>query len=311
VGDTTGPLAVGPGSETGAAEAPGTWRLAIRHTARYHYDDRVPASSNEARVIPSSAGGQVVLGAGVEVSPQAVSHRYRDYWGNTVHAFDVREPHSALEVTSSALVETGSRKDAIGAGGRGPEPEPATWRYLESGEAKERFCEVLSPTRYVCLADVAVVANRLRAGCAEPAEAIAAAVEWVHSRLAHEAGPAQPYRSAAQAWLAGQGSSRDFVHLVLALLRAMGVPARYVSGYFHPAARAAVGARAAGEAHAWAEAWVGRWQAFDPAKRAPVAHRHVVVARGRDYADVAPLRAVYSGPPASRTQVTVELERLA
>ncbi len=67
----------------------------------------------------------------------------------------------------------------------------------------------------------------------------------------------------------------------------------------------------AGQSHAWAEYWTGGWVACDPTNLAPVAERHVVLGRGRDYADVSPLRGIYSGAPSVAMEVTVEVTRLA
>jgi transglutaminase-like putative cysteine protease len=91
----------------------------------------------------------------------------------------------------------------------------------------------------------------------------------------------------------------------------LGIPARYVSGYLYPAIDSAVGVEVAGESHAWLEAWVGDWVAFDPTNGSAVGERHVVVARGRDYADVPPLKGVYHGAPSEFLAVSVGLTRLA
>jgi transglutaminase-like putative cysteine protease len=89
------------------------------------------------------------------------------------------------------------------------------------------------------------------------------------------------------------------------------VPARYVSGYFHPDPDAEVGVRAVGESHAWVETWTGDWWPIDPTNPSDVALRHVVVAYGRDYGDVAPLKGIYSGGPSAGSEVTVEVTRIA
>ena len=88
---------------------------------------------------------------------------------------------------------------------------------------------------------------------------------------------------------------------------AAGLPARYVSGYLHPAAEAGIGETTTGESHAWVEFWV----AADPTSLAEVGSRHVLLARGRDYADVRPLSGIYSGPAAEHLGVTVEVTRLS
>ena len=95
------------------------------------------------------------------------------------------------------------------------------------------------------------------------------------------------------------------------LMRAAGIPARYASGYLYPALGGEVGVTFEGESHAWLDAWVGDWHPLDPTSGAAVAERHVLVARGRDYTDVTPLKGVFHGGPGRALEVTVELTRVA
>ena len=97
-------------------------------------------------------------------------------------------------------------------------------------------------------------------------------------------------------------------HLALGALRSLGIPARYVSGYLHPLGiEATVGETFTGESHAWIEFWCGEWYPYDPTNRTHVADHHVVVARGREYGDVTPLRGVLAGGGASQQSVEVAL----
>jgi transglutaminase-like putative cysteine protease len=99
--------------------------------------------------------------------------------------------------------------------------------------------------------------------------------------------------------------------VTVALLRAAGLPAKYVSGYLHADPSAEPGQTVVGESHAWVEYWAGSWRPLDPTSGAAVRERHVVVARGRDYADIPPLKGIYHGAPTSALDVTVEVTRLA
>ena len=117
--------------------------------------------------------------------------------------------------------------------------------------------------------------------------------------------------NAQEAWDQRQGVCQDMAHVTVALLRAAGLPARYVSGYLHADPSAQPGQTITGESHAWVEYWTGTWRACDPTSGAPVRERHVVVARGRDYADIPPLKGIYHGAPASASAVSVEATRLA
>jgi transglutaminase-like putative cysteine protease len=285
-----------------------SWRLSVRHQTGYHYTGSVLASYNEARITPLTDTGQLTIDAAVEVYPPTNSYRYWDYWGALVDAFDVHVPHTHLSVTGRSLVETSVADDPASI------DRSATWAALAGNETADRFEELLRATAYVPLArdgDLSAAAVRLRSEAATPDEAARAAAAWVQDALVYERGITRVSTSALEAWHAGHGVCQDFAHLTLSLLRTMGVPARYVSGYLHPNPEAAVGETVAGESHAWVEWWVGDWVRFDPTNGIDVGERHVVVARGRDYADVPPLKGIYSGGAAGDLEVTVELTRTA
>ena len=136
-------------------------------------------------------------------------------------------------------------------------------------------------------------------------------MEWTQARLTYEVGATDVSTTASEALELGRGVCQDFVHLSLALLRTAGIPARYASGYLHPQTEAETGETVVGQSHAWLEAWAGDWQAFDPTNGAEVGHRHVLVARGRDYGDVVPLKGVFHGPSNASVDVHVAITRVA
>ena len=129
---------------------------------------------------------------------------------------------------------------------------------------------------------------------------------FVRSHLTYTPGVTEVSSSALEALHSEAGVCQDYAHLSIALLRAAGVPARYVSGYLHTGKDARPGDTVSGESHAWVEAWLGDWWAFDPTNGVAVGERHAVVGRGRDYADVPPLKGVHSSgtPEALDVEVT-------
>jgi transglutaminase-like putative cysteine protease len=135
--------------------------------------------------------------------------------------------------------------------------------------------------------------------------------DLVRDRVAYVPGSTGVQTNAVEAWQLGQGVCQDIAHVTLSLLREAAVPARYVSGYLHPAKEPQVGEMVSGESHAWVEAWLGGWWGFDPTNGIPAGERHVVVARGRDYTDLPPLKGVYAGGGMQSLGVTVEVTRLA
>lgn len=283
-----------------------SWRILVKHTTGYRYAQPVRASYNEARMTPITGGGQQTLESRLEVTPSARALRYVDYWGTHVHAFDVHVPHSELVVTATSVVETAQPRPA----GSHAAGTRAGWDELRAADVRDRYSELLAPSRYVVAeAEVTDAATALAAAHA-PADAGRQAAAWAHEQLAYERGWTGVHTTSDDARAAGKGVCQDYAHLALAALRAMGLPARYVSGYLCPVSDAATGTATRGESHAWVEYWAGSWIAVDPTSTDEVAERHVVVARGRDYADVRPLSGVYHGPPADALGVTVELTRL-
>jgi transglutaminase-like putative cysteine protease len=278
-----------------------SWRIAVRHRTGYRYAGPVRASYNEARLTPPSLDGQHTLQAALAITPAVRPLRYVDYWGTTVDAFDIHVPHTELVVLATSTVETAP-----------PRPVPAGigWPDLADSAVQARFAELLAASSYVLAEpELAEVGRSLRAG-STPVQTGLRAAEWIHEALRYERGATHVHTSSAEARAAGKGVCQDFAHVTLALLRAIGLPARYVSGYLHPTVDAEIGDTTAGESHAWVEFWAGDWVAVDPTSLADVGCRHVVLARGRDYADVRPLSGVYSGPAAEHFGVTVEVTRL-
>ncbi len=127
----------------------------------------------------------------------------------------------------------------------------------------------------------------------------------------YEPGATDVSTTASGALDLGAGVCQDFVHVAIAVLRACGIPARYASGYLHPDEDAGIGDSVTGQSHAWLEAWLGAWHPIDPTSGAAVGERHVLVARGRHYGDVAPLKGVFHGPPDLSVDVRVAIERVA
>jgi transglutaminase-like putative cysteine protease len=278
-----------------------SWRIAIRHRTGYKYAEPVAASYNEARLTPPNVAGQRTLQASLEITPAVRPLRYVDYWGTTVDAFDIHVLHTELVVLATSTVETALP---------GPVPADIGWSELAGHAVQDRFAELLTASTFVIAEpELIELGQSLRAG-STPIRAGMRAAEWTHETLRYERGTTDAYTSSAGARVAGKGVCQDFAHLTLALLRAAGLPARYVSGYLHPAVEAGIGETMTGESHAWVEFWAGDWIAADPTSLAEVGSRHVLLARGRDYADVRPLSGVYSGPAPEHFGVTVEVTRL-
>jgi transglutaminase-like putative cysteine protease len=281
-----------------------SWRLRITHRTGVDYAGSVTSSFNEARMTPQTNPRQTVLDARVEVTPGGPSYKYWDYWGTQVTAFDRQAPHDRLTVTATAVVETYGEEEI-------PDAPRLRWHELTTEPIADEFWEFLTETPRTALSDdLRRHADRIRAEEPTPGEAAAAACALIHRDVRYLPGATGVHTAAADAWRERAGVCQDISHLVVGLLRAMDVPARYVSGYLHPRPDAAIGEVVRGQSHAWIEWWDGAWRSFDPTNAIPTGRQHVVIGRGRDYGDVSPLKGVYAGPKSTAHGVEVEVVRL-
>jgi transglutaminase-like putative cysteine protease len=269
------------------------WRLRIRHITGFSYTGTAHASYNEARMTPLTLPQQTTLHSVVDIQPTATSWRYVDYWGTHVTVFDLQRGHEQLRVTATSLVETGL---------------PAV---LGPPSTKDTGVEFLTSTPLTRVSAELVGQAAKDVDGAHPAESAIALADWVRANVAYVPGSTGVRTNAQEAWALRKGVCQDIAHLTLGLLRAVGIPARYVSGYLYPKRDGEVGETVQGQSHAWVEYWADGWHGYDPTNGVAPDHRHVLVARGRDYADVTPLKGVYNGAPGSQFGVTVEITRLA
>ncbi|WP_345571071.1 transglutaminase family protein [Nonomuraea rosea] len=257
---------------------------------RVEYDGEARSSYNEVRMTPAHN----VLSSRVVVRPAVPVHTYEDYWGTLVSSFDVPEPHRSLTVEAVSTVETSApRRPALPV----TEPDPS-------------MGELLSRTPMTAVDGELTELARAQLSGRDPHETAEAICEVVAARVEYMPGSTGVQTSAQEAWDLGQGVCQDMAHLTAGLLRAAGLPARYVSGYLHPRPSAEIGEAVEGQSHAWVEYWAGEWLPLDPTNRSWVGEAHVVVARGRDYSDVPPLKGIYQGPPESQQEITVTVTRL-
>ncbi|MFW0786793.1 transglutaminase family protein [Gordonia sp. CPCC 206044] len=281
-----------------------SWRLRVVHSTGFAYKSPVTSSYNEARLTPRSDNRQNVIVNRVETTPATRSYRYTDYWGTAVTAFDLHAPHEELEVSGMSVVETepGARLD---------DEELAGWDEVRSDYVEDRYDEMLSYTTYVRKnRQLSTTANRLAKGL-EPVDAVEAVCKFVHEEMNYVPGTTGVHTTAVDAWNERKGVCQDYAHLTLLMLRSLGIPGRYVSGYLHPKPDAAIDKTVEGQSHAWIEAWTGGWWGYDPTNDTAITEQHVSVGVGRDYSDVSPLKGIYTGGGATDLDVVVEITRLA
>jgi transglutaminase-like putative cysteine protease len=274
----------------------------VRHTTTFRYEPAVRESVMEVRLQPRSDGEQRCLSFTLEVDPAANIMQYRDFTGNTVHHFDIAGTHAQVRVAAESTVEVQSV------------PAPRTvdsgdWAELDALVAGNDYWEMLLPSHFAqSSAPLEQLAQEL--GCKRRGNPLAVLTELneaIYRSFAYVPNSTKVDSPIEEALQTRQGVCQDFAHIMIALVRRLNVPCRYVSGYMFHRDEAEKDRSLEGASHAWVEALVPLlgWVAFDPTNNLVGADRHIRVAIGRDYADVPPTRGVYKGEAQSELSVAV------
>ena len=268
----------------------------IVHTTGYRYDGGANDSFNEARLTPLTSRRQLVLSSRLDITPVAWTHPYRDYWGTSP------ERHAELKVVSTSTVDI---HDAV------PAVESIGWAGLADPDLRDKHVEYLTLTAYTRPhREVVRLAESVRRHAATPTDAVIELTRKLRERVDYVPGVTKVSTTADEVWDHGAGVCQDIAHLAIGALRHIGVPTRYVSGYLVLNKDPEVGALMVGESHAWIQYFDGGWLGFDPTNQSVPSGTHVEVGFGRDYADVAPLKGIYTGSSGSEMYVSVEMTRL-
>ncbi len=273
----------------------------VRHITRFKYEPAVRESVMEVRMQPRTDARQRCLSFSLDVTPRASMMMYRDFFGNAVHHFDIPGQHELIEIAAQAVVEVLPPLVAHAVG---------DWEELDARVAQGDYWEMMLPSLYARPTDLLEkLRERLdlkRRG--NPVELLRELNTQMYEFFEYAPNTTKVDSPIDEALESRQGVCQDFAHIMIALVRQLKIPCRYVSGYlFH--ADSAKDRSPAGATHAWVEAYLGElgWVAFDPTNNLPGCERHVRVAIGRDYADVPPTRGVHKGEAGSELSVTVSV----
>ena len=249
-------------------------QLHIRHETCYRYEHPVTYSIQSLRLTPRRDAGQRSLAWRISAPGRRVEQT--DAHGNVTHLLTYEEPHREVSILVTGIVDTTGAREPLLA----EEGALAPLAYL-SATPLTRIDENLRAYARKSLAGPASLAQRLERLAAD-----------LHSTLRYVKGVTTVSDDAATVLARGEGVCQDQAHVFVACCRAVGIPARYVSGYFH------TGDGGEAATHAWADAWLGSdsgWLSIDLTHKALAGERHCRLAVGRDYLDAAPIRGVRQG----------------
>jgi len=277
----------------------------IRHLTRFRYATPVSESIMETRMHPRSDFYQHCLSFSLSVSPRCRVFSYRDHLGNNVQHFDIPGEHNQLVIVAESIVEIQ------------PQPEipaflsPEAWDELDALVQKRDYWEMLLPSTFAQETPALEgLAKKLEVARRDDPLML---VQELNSRLFeyfdYEPRSTRVDSPIDEAITNGKGVCQDFAHTMIALLRHVRIPARYVSGYLYRS-REDHDRSTPDATHAWVEALIPQlgWIGLDPTNNLIAHRRHIRTAVGRDYADVPPTHGIFRGKTDSELYVAVHVE---
>jgi transglutaminase-like putative cysteine protease len=280
----------------------------LRHVTTYDYAEPVVLGTHFMHLLPRDRPGQFIREAQLNISPMPENRRDEiDHFGNYTTTISLTAPHRQFIVSLNATVDVVHPWAPLASTTLGWETIAA---HGINDPALAEFClpsALTQPTGEI--ADYA----RLNFPPGRPVlEGLLELNQRIWTDLAYCPGVTTTATTAAQALKARAGVCQDYAHLMLACLRALGLPGRYVSGYLRTLPPAGeMKRRGADQSHAWVGAWLGQdtgWVDFDPTNNLMVFDEHVTLAWGRDFQDVSPLRGVILGGGRQSLLVNVDLD---
>ncbi|HAM72429.1 MAG TPA: transglutaminase [Verrucomicrobiales bacterium] len=286
-------------------------RYEIRHRTAYEYDNDVLLSHHIARLTPRELPHQRCAEHRVETFPNATTRStHEDHFGNTATFLTLEGAHRRLEITSLNLVEVDTPVPCD------PSKTPA-WEEVRDRFGLELLPDPIAPVEFVFPSPQIPRRPEFReyarasfpAGCPVLAGALDLS-RRIHDDFTFDPRATSVTTPVAEFFKTRRGVCQDFAQFMIACLRSVGLPARYVSGYLEtlppPGQAKLVGADAS---HAWVSVWCGEpgWVDIDPTNDVRPRDRHVTVAWGRDFSDVSPLRGVIVGSGHHTLSVAVDV----
>lgn len=288
----------------------------ISHVTTYTYETSVASTRCAIRLTPRDSFGQRVISSAIEAAPALDSTRaHSDFFGNSIVEATIREAHVKLRIAMTARVEV-DREEPPAQGLTPP------WEIVARAAAGVRSLAPDSPVHMLFASRLAPlyapVTDYARESFSPGRPILEGAAELmrrIKADFAYDPEATDVATPLAEAFKRKGGVCQDFAHIMISGLRGLGVPAAYVSGYIRTvAAPGAARLEGVDASHAWVAVWCGEplgWIHLDPTNAMYADDNHIVVAMGRDYADVSPIDGVIVGAGQQRLHVAVNISSVA
>lgn len=284
----------------------------LRHRTTYRYDAPVTFAQCVLRLTPTSSPSQTVLAAEVAITPRPARTQKQDGpFGERTLKVLIDQPHTTLVIEARSRVEMHAVLDSS-LFARQPWEQVRSAGFESGDLGPSGPASFLYPTARTPLSAMITDYARSSFWHGRPIlEAVSELMARIHKDFRYDAKATDVFTPAEQAFVARRGVCQDFSHIMICGLRGLGLPAAYVSGYLRtqpPPGRARL--QGADATHAWVAVWCGAdrgWIGFDPTNNVLAQNDHVVLAVGRDYSDVAPIKGLILTPGDQSLKVEVDV----
>lgn len=258
-------------------------------------------SANQIMLFPINDEHQSVLKQALTITGDPVVDIYKDYYGNEVGSFTYAESHQQLVIDSRIAVVTKTRtlpEDTM--------PKEEQWTHLKALRYQLPYIDFLKQEPFVAVDEIKQVTHLEQVLEVSPFGAAQKLNEYVYQQFQYIKGVTNVETTCDEIWSLKAGVCQDFAHILLAMLRTIHIPARYVSGYICPNRN---GMRGEGATHAWVEAFIPGygWLGLDPTNNCIVNDLHVRLAVGRNFSDCSPVKGTYKGTSNHTLEVGVSV----
>jgi transglutaminase-like putative cysteine protease len=283
----------------------------LLHRTTYTYESPVTFARCVLRLTPPSSATQTVLESSILVTPAPVSATGRTGpFGEQVLSVVVDQPHEALVIEARALVDVHAPPIGL--------PLSQPWDHIQARALRTASLSPDDPAAFLyptgrtpLVPEITRYARASFPSGRALVEGLAELMSRIPADFIYDGDATEVSTPPQQAFEARRGVCQDFAHIMLCGLRGLGLPAAYVSGYlrtYPPPGRPRL--EGADATHAWVSAWCGDergWIGFDPTNALLVENDHIVLAVGRDYADIAPVEGIILAPGEQTLKVEVDV----
>lgn len=274
----------------------------IKHITRYSYPAEVIDSANQVMLFPLDDLQQEVKKHELLITHQPSVEVFVDYFGNKVGIFSIIRPHKQLLIES--LIEVFTHPVLLPVGDTAPETQ---WENLMLICEQFPYMDFMLLENFDAKEEITALVQSFQQENTSPFSIALQMSTFVYINFEYRKGVTNVETQVDEIWKIKAGVCQDFAHVLLVMLRIVGIPARYVSGYICPDKDEL---RGAGATHAWVEAYIPfyGWLGFDPTNDCVASDQHVRLAIGRSFTDCTPVKGTYKGSSEHTLEVSVVIE---